>query len=83
MWRPIWLLEVALPNQYRPEMAAKARLYLTAGVRLVWVVWPKTQQVDVWRPGADQPSTTLAIPADLDGLDVLAGFTYPLARLFA
>jgi Uma2 family endonuclease len=79
---PDLVVEVASPTQYRPEMAAKARLYLAAGVRLVWIVWPKYQQVDVWRPGADQPLATLEIGAALDGLDVLPGFTYPLADLF-
>lgn len=37
---PDLAVEVASPDQYRPEMAAKARIYLDAGVPLVWVVWP-------------------------------------------
>jgi Uma2 family endonuclease len=84
-WRvaPDIVAEVVSPNQYRPEMAAKAQRYLAAGVRLAWLIWPKYQQVDVWRPGAAQPIQTLAIGDQLDGLDVLPGFTYPLARLFA
>jgi Uma2 family endonuclease len=84
-WRlaPDLVVEVVSPNQYRPEMAAKAQRYLAAGVRLVWVVWPKYQQVDVWRPGADQPLATLTIQDQLDGVDVLPGFSYPLARLFS
>jgi Uma2 family endonuclease len=64
-------------------MAAKAQRYLAAGVRLVWLIWPKYQQVDVWRPGANQAVQTLNLGESLDGLDVLPGFTYPLARLFA
>jgi Uma2 family endonuclease len=75
--------EIVSPSQYRPEMEAKARRYLAAGVRLVWLVWPKSQQVDVWRPGADQPIATLTLADALDGLDVLPGFSYPLARLFS
>lgn len=87
-WEKAWRLapdlaaEIASPNQYRPELADKARRYLEAGVRLVWVVWPKYSQVDVWRPGADQPVATLNLGEQLDGLDVLPGFTYPLSRLF-
>jgi Uma2 family endonuclease len=80
---PDLVVEVVSPNQYRPEMAAKVQRYLVAGVRLVWVVWPRYEQVDVWRPGADQPAQTLGIGGTLDGLDVLPGFTYPLGRLFA
>src|SRR5262245_46003669 len=84
-WRlaPDLVGEVVSPNQFRPEMATKAQRYLTAGVRLVWVVWPHYRQVDVWCPGADQPVATLGSSEMLDGLDVLPGFTYPLNRLFA
>jgi Uma2 family endonuclease len=84
-WRlaPDLAAEVVSPNQYRPEMSAKAQRYLAAGVRLVWVIWPKDKQVDVWRPGATQPVASLSIGESLDGLNVLPGFTYPLARLFA
>ncbi len=80
---PDLVVEVASPNQYRPEMAAKSRRYLGAGARLIWVVWPKYQQVDVWRAGADAPIQTLTLTESLAGLDVLPGFSYPIARLFA
>ena len=85
IWRvaPDLAAEIASHNQYRPKMAAKARLYLAAGVRLVWIVWPKRRQVDVWWPGDKQPSRTLGVTDTLDGLDMLPGFSYPLARLFA
>lgn len=79
---PDLVAEVVSPSQYRPEMAAKARRYLAAGVRLVWVVWPKARQVDVWRTGSDQPVRTLGVGDALDGLDVVPGFVYPLANLF-
>ena len=79
---PDLAVEVASPEQYRPVMAAKARLYLAVGVRLVWVVWPRWRRVDDWRPGSDQPVATLGVDDHLDGLDVLPGFTYPVARLF-
>lgn len=79
---PDLAVEFASPNQYRPEMAEKARLYLQAGVRLVWVVWRRYRQVDVWRPGADEPAQTLGETDTLDGEDVVPGFTYPVANLF-
>jgi Uma2 family endonuclease len=84
-WRlaPDLAVEIASPNQFRPEMAEKSLRYLAAGVRLVWVVWPKHSQADVWRPGSNQPVATLHIGDQLDGLEVLPGFSYPLARLFA
>jgi Uma2 family endonuclease len=80
---PDLVVEVSSPDQYKPEMGAKARLYLDAGVRLVWVVWPSSQTVDVWRPGSEAPAATLTVADSLDGLDVLPGFSYPLTDLFS
>jgi Uma2 family endonuclease len=80
---PDLAVEIASPTQYRPEMAAKARHYLAAGTSLVWVVWPRRKQVDVWRPGDLKPSRTLKIGDELVGEDIIPGFHYPLAQLFA
>jgi Uma2 family endonuclease len=80
---PDLVAEIVSPSQYHPEMNAKALRYLAAGVRLVWLVWPTYQQVEVWRPGSTAPVTTLGIADALDGLDVVPGFAYPLAQLFA
>lgn len=79
---PDLAVEVASENQYAPGMAAKARLYLRFGTRLVWVIWPRYRRVDVWHPGDEAP-TPLGIEDMLDGEDVVPGFTYPIARLFA
>ena len=81
---PDLVAEVVSPSQFRPEMAAKAQRYLAAGVRLVWIIWPKSRQVDVWRPtDMSKPVTMLGKQDALDGLDVLPSFTYPVADLFA
>jgi Uma2 family endonuclease len=79
---PDLAVEVVSPSRHRLEMAAKVQRYLAAGVRLVGVVWPRYQQVDVWRAGGQRPEATLGLADALDGLDVLPGFTYPAARLF-
>ncbi len=79
---PDLAVEIASPSQYRPELGAKAWQWLQRGARLVWVVWPKRRQVDVWTPGRDEPAP-LGIGHSLDGADVLPGFTYALADLFA
>ena len=82
--------EVASPDQTADDMAAKARRYLHGGTRLVWVLWPGRQEVDVWRP-ADlrpryqdmRPSTTLGGDAVLDGEDVVPGFSLAVSDAFA
>ena len=81
---PDLAVEVASPDQKPDDMAAKARTYLDGGARLVWVVWPGWQRVDVWRSGRTVgPSAVLTIDDMLDGEDVLPGFTYPVASVFA
>ncbi len=79
---PDLAVEVASPNQWRPGMAAKAMRYLAAGVRLVWIVWPRWQQVDVCHPGDETPSDTLGVAGTIDGEDVVPGFTCSVAVLF-
>ena len=78
---PDLVVEVAAPTQYRPEMRAKAGRYLAGGTALVWVVWPRRRQVEVWQPG-DRTPATLSIGDLLDGEGLVPGFSYPLADLF-
>jgi Uma2 family endonuclease len=88
-YRAVWPLapdlvaEVASPTQHQPEMAAKARQWLAGGVRLVWVVWPKEREVDLWLPVHENPVQTLRLESTLNGRDVVPGFSYPLKELFA
>jgi Uma2 family endonuclease len=79
---PDLAVEVASPKQSRTAMASKARRYLDAGTLLVWIVWPRRQQIDVWHPHDTQPSATLAVGDTLSGEDVVPGFAHPVAALF-
>jgi Uma2 family endonuclease len=78
---PDLVVEVASPDQFRPEMRVKAQLWLAGGARLVWLIWPKTQQVDVWQP--DKSVRTLKADAMIDGVDVLPNFTCRISEFFA
>ena len=81
---PDLAVEVASPEQRPAEMAAKARLYLSGGTRLVWVVWPASEHIDVWHQGrTDAPVATLNAGDTLDGEDVLPGFALSVLALFA
>jgi Uma2 family endonuclease len=80
---PDLAIEVASPHQRARDMAAKARRYLRGGSRLVWVVWPKQQRIDVWRTADAKPSVTLGAGDMLSGEDVIPGFTYAVAAVFA
>jgi Uma2 family endonuclease len=81
---PDLAVEVASPSQDAEDMAAKARLYLQAGTRLVWVVWPGSEQIDVWQHDVlTGPTATLRSGDMLQGEPVIPGFRYPVAELFA
>jgi len=81
---PDLAVEVASPSQDADDMATKARTYLHGGTRLVWVVWPQSGHIDVWRPGnLAAPATTLHTGDTLDGEDVIPGFRHPVAAVFA
>jgi Uma2 family endonuclease len=78
---PDLVVEVVSPNDTRPEVEAKAQFWLDAGVRLLWVAWPDTQMVEVWRSGI--ATATLTSVDMLDGYDVLPGFTHLVGDCFA
>lgn len=79
---PDLAVEIVSPSQATTaEMEERAHLWLAAGTRLVWNIWPDEERVDVWTP--DEPMRSLRARASLDGLDVVPGFTMLLADLFA
>ena len=77
---PDLVVEVVSPSQSRPDMAERAQRWLAVGTRLAWFIWPESQTVDVWHP--DEPLRTLQASDLLDGLNVVPGFTMPVADLF-
>ena len=77
---PDLVVEVASPSDSRREVHDKALMWLSHGVRLVWVVHPETRTVDVYRPDGD--AATLSETDALEGLDVLPGFTCAVSAVF-
>lgn len=78
---PDLAVEVASDYQNQAGLDEKVRRYLSFGTRLVWVIWPRHQKVDVWRAGGEMP-TVLTAGDTLDGEDVVPGFRYAVAQLF-
>ena len=72
--------EVLSKGNTKAEMRRKLRESFEAGVRLAWLVDPKTRTVLVHT--SPKASTKLAVGQILDGGDVLPGFALPLADLF-
>jgi Uma2 family endonuclease len=80
MLAPDLVVEVVSPNDMAAEIERKVADYLVAGVRLVWVAYPATRHIHVFRP--DGSLTLLDAESVLDGGDVLSGFQVPVAGLF-
>jgi Uma2 family endonuclease len=72
--------EVGSPNDLAYVLDAKVEEWLSAGVRLVWVVNPAARLVRVY--DTEGPSRTLREADTLPGNGVLPGFAVSVAALF-
>ncbi len=77
---PELVVEVISRGNTKKEIQRKLREYFKVGVRLVWVLQPRTQTAEVYTSPAG-PEKLKASDA-LDGGQVLPGFRLPLPRLF-
>ena len=77
---PDLVVEIVSPSDSQREVHDKAWMWLSYGVRLVWVVQPDTRPVDVHESG--RAVATLDEHDRLDGLDVLPGFTCAVSEVF-
>jgi Uma2 family endonuclease len=77
---PDLVVEVFSPSDRLSEALNKVRLYLEAGVRLVWLVDPDKRTVTVFRP--DAAPETLDATMTIDGGEVLPGFSASVSAMF-
>ena len=77
---PDLVAEVVSPYDRASEVQDKIKDYLVAGVRLVWLVDPKSRTVTVYH---SLDNVHILLEEDtLDGGAVVPGFLLPLSRLF-
>lgn len=76
---PDLAVEVVSSGNTATEIHNKVRLYLKAGTRLVWVVYPDAQEIVMHTSGG---ATTLTVDDNLNGGDVLPGFTLAVKDIF-
>lgn len=77
---PDLAVEVQSDGQSDRFMANKAAYYLANGSRMVWLVYPETQIVEVLTP---DNRTLLNSEGIISGGDVLPGFSLPVRELFS
>jgi Uma2 family endonuclease len=77
---PDLAVEVTSPTDSAADQLQKVAEYFQAGIRLVWVVYPKARCIHVYEAWN---RIRVVTEADiLDGGDVLPGFRFPLDGLF-
>ena len=77
---PDLVVEVVSDNDLYYEVEIKVRGYLLAGVRLVWVLNPATSSLRIHR--ADGSDASISVGGQLNGEDVLPGFSVAVSELF-
>ena len=83
-WNPVvpdLVVEVVSSRDREREIAEKVAMWLDAGVRMVWVVYRVRSTIEVFRSG--QSATILGVQDSLEGMDVVPGFSTPVAEIFA
>jgi Uma2 family endonuclease len=83
---PVWdmvpdlAIEVVSPSNSAEAVHEKMHEYFEAGMRQVWVVYPKRREVYVY--SSPKQIQVFELGEDLDGGDLLPGFRLPLAAFF-
>lgn len=77
---PDLVVEIVSPSDGAREVYHKARMWISFGVPLVWVVNPENRAIEVHR--ANQPLLSLTENDILDGGEALPGFNYPVRDVF-
>ena len=77
---PDFVIELRSKSDRLSTLQRKMQEYMTTGVRLGWLIDPRTKKVELYRPGRDLE--VLDNPPTLSGEDVLPGFTLDLKRVW-
>ena len=77
---PALAIEVVSPTDLAQELTQKVKQYLAAGVKAVWVFYPMTREVQVFR--ADGTVFIRREPDLLEEPDLLPGFSLDLNTVF-
>ena len=77
---PALAIEVVSPTDLAEDLTQKVKQYLAAGAKAVWVFYPKTREVQVFR--ADGGNFFRREHETLEDPDLLPGFSLDLKAVF-
>lgn len=77
---PELVVEVVSPNDRASDIEAKAQEWLTFGVSLVWVVYPKQQRIHVYE--SQQTANILTVDDALTGGNTLPALSISVHNIF-
>jgi Uma2 family endonuclease len=77
---PDFVIELVSESDNLADTQAKMREFIANGLRLGWLINPKTKQVEIYRQ--NQEMEVLQSPTNLSGEDVLSGFSLDLQPIF-
>lgn len=77
---PDFVLEIMSPTDTLKKTQEKMQEYMNNGIKLGWLIDPKTRRVEIYRPG--QAVEVLQSPTTLSGEDVLPGFILNLESIW-
>jgi Uma2 family endonuclease len=80
---PDLAVEVISPTDKAKEIREKIELYLEHKTELVWVVYPSSERVDVYRAADKAHVEVVKLDGVLDGENVLPGFKLSVQEIFA
>ena len=78
---PDFAIELVSETDDLKDVREKMQEYLDNGLRLGWLINPKTRQVEIYRPNRELE--VLQSPTSLSGEDVLPGFVLDLQAVWA
>lgn len=78
---PDFVIELRSRTDSMSQLRKKMQEYIDSGVRLGWLIDPKSRQVEIYR--SNQPVETIRDAESLSGEDVLPEFVLDLKPIFA
>lgn len=78
---PDLCVEIVSAHDHYADVDAKVDRYMADGVKVVWVMNPRSRTVAVYTQGSDQV-TRLTADATLTGGDLIPNFALPLKEIF-